>query len=115
MNAPVSDEIVTLTDEAAEEIKARLSIGAQKAGMGLRIFVEEGGCSGLQYKLLFDNKQPNDLAVEHQGVSVLIDPNSAPHVRGSVIDFSDDLTSGGFHIINPNATESCGCGKSFKH
>jgi len=68
----------------------------------------------MQYGLVFDELRDGDETTEVAGVTVLVDAFSAPYVRGSTVDYSDDLTSGGFKIVNPNAQESCGCGKSFK-
>jgi iron-sulfur cluster assembly protein/iron-sulfur cluster insertion protein len=75
--------------------------------------VEAGGCSGMQYGMVFDERRPDDLGAEFHGVGVVVDPFSANYMRGSVIDFSDALTGGGFKINNPNAHSNCGCGKSF--
>jgi iron-sulfur cluster assembly accessory protein len=80
----------------------------------LRIYVEKGGCSGLQYGMVFDEKRADDLAQSCLGVAVLVDPFSADFVRGSVVDFSDALNGGGFKITNPQAARSCGCGRSFE-
>lgn len=113
MSEPTSSEsVVSLTDRAVEEIKA-MRQKPDNAGKTLRVYVEKGGCSGMQYSLTFDEQRDGDEQAEAGGVSVLVDSFSAQYVRGSVVDFSDDLTSGGFKIINPNAQESCGCGKSF--
>ena len=68
----------------------------------------------MQYGLVFDEFRDGDETAQTNGVTVLVDAFSAKYVRGSVVDFSDDLTSGGFKITNPNAQENCGCGKSFK-
>jgi iron-sulfur cluster assembly accessory protein len=111
--APVTDAVVTLTESAARQIASMLAGDAENAGKNLRVFVEGGGCSGLQYGMVFDEKRDDDLAVELHGVGVLVDPFSANYMRGAVIDFSDALTGGGFKINNPNAHSSCGCGKSF--
>jgi len=114
--APMTDSaevVVGLTENAAREIKARLAADPAGAGKGLRIYVEQGGCSGLQYGMTFDQKRDGDLAAASFGVSVLVDAFSADYVRGTVVDFSDALTGGGFKISNPNAAQSCGCGKSF--
>lgn len=108
-----SDSVVTLTSRAAEEIKA-MQQKPDNAGKTLRVFVEQGGCSGMQYSLTFDEHRDGDLTAQADGATVLIDSFSAQYLSGSVVDFSDDLTSGGFKITNPNAQESCGCGKSFK-
>ena len=63
--------------------------------------------------MVFDERRPDDLGAEFHGVGVVVDPFSANYMRGSVIDFSDALTGGGFKINNPNAHSNCGCGKSF--
>lgn len=108
-----SENVVTLTESATEEVRSLLA-QPENAGKTLRVFVEQGGCSGMQYSLTFDEKRPEDLAVEFRGVAVLVDPFSAKYLRGSVVDFSHELTGGGFKISNPNARQSCGCGKSFE-
>jgi iron-sulfur cluster assembly protein len=108
-----SESVVSLTPGAAEEVKSILT-QAGNAGKTLRIYVEQGGCSGMQYSMVFDEKRADDLSSEMHGVSVLVDPFSAKYLRGTVVDFSNDLTSGGFKISNPNAKQSCGCGKSFE-
>jgi iron-sulfur cluster assembly accessory protein len=108
-----TDSVITLTTSAAEEVKNILT-QPENAGKTLRIYVEQGGCSGMQYSMVFDEKRPDDLSTEMHGVSVLVDPFSAKYLRGTVVDFSHDLTGGGFKISNPNAKQSCGCGKSFE-
>ena len=80
----------------------------------MRVYVEQGGCSGKQYGMVFDEQRAGDLIAAMHGVSVLVDPVSADHIRGAMVDFSDSLTGGGFKISNPNARQSCGCGKSFE-
>jgi len=80
----------------------------------LRLRVTAGGCSGFSYKLaLEDGPAEDDLIVEGYGVSVLIDPRSAPIVQDSTLDFSDALLGGGLKVRNPNATNECACGESF--
>jgi iron-sulfur cluster assembly protein len=111
--AVAQDSIVTLTESAARQIAAMLSSDPENAGKSLRVFVEAGGCSGMQYGMVFDEKRADDLGTEFHGVGVVVDPFSANYMRGSVIDFSDAMTGGGFKINNPNAHSSCGCGKSF--
>jgi len=86
----------------------------EHAGKPLRVYIENGGCSGLQYGMVFDELRADDSQCELMGVTVLVDPVSADYLRGSTIDFSDALTGGGFKITNPNAKTSCGCGKSFE-
>jgi iron-sulfur cluster assembly accessory protein len=106
--------VISVTESAAGQIKHLLAEQPENAGKHLRVYVEEGGCSGMQYGMVFDEKRPDDLMAEAHGVTVLVDPFSAGHVRGSVLEFSDALTGGGFKITNPNARQSCGCGKSFE-
>ena len=108
-----SEPVVSVTENAAAEVKALLALAAN-TGKTLRIFVEQGGCSGMQYGMVFDEKREGDLASVQNGVEVLVDPVSAQYLRGTVVDFSDALTGGGFKISNPNAKQSCGCGRSFE-
>lgn len=79
----------------------------------LRVFVESGGCSGFQYGMSFDEQKADDTQLESEGVPILMDPASLAYLNGSVIDFDDGLHGKGFEIKNPNATSTCGCGKSF--
>lgn len=109
-----TESIVRLTEDAATHVREMLTSQPENAGKSLRVYVEDGGCSGLQYGLTFDEKRENDLIAEFFGVSVFVDPFSANYLQGSVVDFSDALTGGGFKISNPNAKQSCGCGKSFE-
>ena len=111
-DATANEAVINLTASAAEDVRVLLA-KPENAGKFLRVYVEQGGCSGMQYGLVFDEKRDGDLTVG-QGVSVLVDPFSAKYVRGAVVDFSDELTGGGFKISNPNARQSCGCGKSFE-
>jgi iron-sulfur cluster assembly accessory protein len=108
-----AESAVNLTQNAVGEIKSLLT-KSENAGKNLRLYIEEGGCSGMQYGMIFDEKRDGDLISEKDGVSVLIDPVSANYLRGAVVDFSDSLTAGGFKITNPNAKQNCGCGKSFQ-
>ena len=109
-----TEEIVRLTESAAREIKEMLAKEENSAGKGLRVFIEQGGCSGLQYGMVFDQAREGDFSAEFHGVPVMVDNVSAEYVKGSVVDFSDALTGGGFKISNPRAKTSCGCGKSFE-
>ena len=102
-----------MTESAADEVRSLLKL-PENAGKTLRVYVEQGGCSGMQYSMVFDERRPDDLNADQRGVSVLVDPFSAKYLRGAVMDFSDALTGGGFKISNPNARQSCGCGKSFE-
>jgi iron-sulfur cluster assembly protein len=112
--ATPTESVISVTESAASQIKHLTVENPENAGKHLRIYVEQGGCSGKQYGMVFDEKRSEDLIADMHGVSVLVDPVSAEHVRGSVVDFSDSLNGGGFKISNPNARQSCGCGKSFE-
>src|SRR5271156_2644047 len=111
--AVTTEPMIALKPKAAEEVKSLLS-QPENSGKSLRIYVEQGGCSGMQYGMVFDEKRDGDLVSEKDGVSVLIDPLSANYLHGTTVDFSDALNAGGFKISNPNAKQSCGCGKSFQ-
>ncbi len=109
-----TDTVVTLTASAATEAKTLLAKEADSDKKGFRVFVEPGGCSGMQYGMVFDEKRESDICSIFLGVPVFVDPISADYLRGTVVDFSDSLTAGGFKISNPKARQSCGCGKSFE-
>jgi iron-sulfur cluster assembly accessory protein len=109
-----NDVVIRLTESAARQVQVLLVDEKENAGKTLRVFVEGGGCSGMQYGMVFDEKRDDDFSAEFFGVSVLVDPFSANYLRGSVVDFKDELNGGGFKITNPKARQSCGCGKSFE-
>lgn len=109
-----TEQVITLTESAAGQVKTLLTREPDAAGKQLRIYVEAGGCSGMQYGMVFDQERPGDQKATHHGVSVLLDEISANYLRGTVIDFVDSLNAGGFKLMNPNARHSCGCGKSFE-
>jgi len=103
---------ITISPSAAKRIARILS--KEPEGTALRISVSGGGCSGFQYGFEFDEAQgEDDLAVETDGVTLLVDPVSVPFMDGSEIDYVDDLIGQSFQIRNPLATSSCGCGTSF--
>jgi len=104
--------MVTLTGNAAKQIST-LQKEQDAAGKPLRVYVEAGGCSGMEYGMAFDEKKPDDEVVAMDGVEVVIDPMSGNFLKGSVIDYVDSLQGSGFKIQNPNVHSSCGCGKSF--
>ena len=112
MTETTTESILTLTPRAAAEVKDILT-KPENAVKNFRDYVEQGGCSGMQYGMVFDEARDGDFVSEQIGVTVLVDAISAQYLRGTVVDFSDALTAGGFKITNPNAKESCGCGKSF--
>ena len=111
--AIASQNVVRLTARAVTEVKVLLTL-AENANKSMRFYVEQGGCSGMQYGMIFDESRDGDLVSDNAGVTVLVDAISADFLRGTVVDFSDELTGGGFKITNPNAKQSCGCGKSFE-
>jgi len=104
---------ITITDKAAEKVKATMEKQGKKDA-GLRVYVSGGGCSGFQYGLAFDQKNDGDHVVESQGVSILVDEQSAQYLEGSEIDYVESVMGEGFMVNNPNAVETCGCGHSFK-
>ena len=111
---PAVEQVITLTESAAKQIASMQASEKENEGRCLRVFVEAGGCSGMQYGMVFDEKRDDDLSAEFFGVGVVIDPFSANYIRGAVVDYSDALTGGGFKIQNPHAHSTCGCGKSFE-
>jgi iron-sulfur cluster assembly accessory protein len=103
---------VTVSSRAAKRIAQILK--AETEPMALRLQVTGGGCSGFQYNFALDGqRQVDDLVLERDGATVLIDPLSLDFLKGSEIDFVDDLIGASFKVKNPNATSSCGCGTSF--
>lgn len=103
---------VTLSASAATRVKKVLS--RETPGAVLRVAVDGGGCSGFQYAFtIVAGPAADDLVLERDGAVVVIDPMSIDYMKGSEIDFVDDLIGQAFKIHNPNATASCGCGTSF--
>ena len=104
---------VTLSDAATTKVTELL---AQEEGenLALRVAVKPGGCSGYSYEMFFDTEVMDDDVVREFGtVKVVVDAASAELLTGSTLDYSDGLQGAGFHITNPNATRTCGCGSSF--
>jgi len=106
--------MITVTDSAFRRLHDLIAENPEYRDKGLRIFVETGGCAGMQYGMQFDEAKHGDQRVEQDGVEVLVDPYSASYLKGATIDFSDGLTGAGFKITNPNVARSCGCGSSFE-
>ena len=113
IEATTAAPVLQLTPSAVEQVRS-LASQADNAGKFLRVYVEQGGCSGMQYGMVFDEQRDGDSLREQDGVTVLVDAFSAKYLRGTKVDFSDALTGGGFKILNPNAKQNCGCGKSFQ-
>lgn len=105
---------VTLTEKAAFRLRNFLRGSATESDRGIRVGVSDGGCSGYEYKLdIVDRPNDDDLIFEQDKVRIYIDPISAPLIDGVAINFVESLTQSGFTFTNPNATDTCGCGKSF--
>jgi iron-sulfur cluster assembly protein len=106
---------ITITDKAVREIKRIQSSDPASADASLRVMVVGGGCSGMSYKLGFENQAPgaNDKIFEKDGVRVIVDTKSFLYLTGTELDFSDGLNGTGFTFNNPNAKRTCGCGSSF--
>jgi iron-sulfur cluster assembly accessory protein len=104
---------VTLTDGAAAKV-AELLAQEGTDDLALRVAVRPGGCSGFSYEMFFDTDVADDDVVREFGtVKVVVDPTSADLLKGSILDYQDGLQDAGFHVSNPNATRTCGCGSSF--
>jgi iron-sulfur cluster assembly accessory protein len=104
---------VTLTEEAARHIAE--IIGEPNAeGKGLRVYIETGGCSGMSYAMEISPKKAQDEEFAAHGVKLFVEDRGLVYLAGSVIDYKDGLTGAGFRITNPNAKQTCGCGKSFE-
>ena len=108
-----TESIVSLTASAAAKIKELM---AQEGDVSvLRVAIEGGGCSGFQYGLGFDRgSQEGDHEFVCEGVTVVVDPFSAPYLSGATVDYLETIQEAGFKIDNPNAVASCGCGHSFQ-
>jgi iron-sulfur cluster assembly accessory protein len=106
--------MINVTQNAAQQLRRLLEEQKQADGKGLRVQITKGGCSGLHYEMTLDEKKPGDAMVERDGVRFFIDNESASYLRGATLDFRDELTGTGFHIVNPNASRTCGCGTSFE-
>jgi iron-sulfur cluster assembly protein len=112
-NALPTDVTVHLTERASREVLRIKQAESLPDSLRLRVAVEGGGCSGLSYKLGFDEPGAEDLQCESQSVEIVVDPSHALYLEGIVIDYPDGLEARGFVFSNPNASESCGCGSSF--
>jgi iron-sulfur cluster assembly accessory protein len=107
-------EPITLTAGAVAKVAELISAAGADEPLALRVAVKSGGCSGFNYDMYFDSEIADDDVVNAFGdVKVVVDPASAELLSGSTLDFTDALQGAGFHITNPNATRTCGCGNSF--
>jgi iron-sulfur cluster assembly protein len=107
--------MITVTDKAVSEIRRIQANDPSASGTALRVMVVGGGCSGMSYKLGFDNQPAaaNDKVYEKDGIKIIIDPKSFLYLSGTELDFTDGLNGTGFVFKNPNAKRTCGCGSSF--
>jgi iron-sulfur cluster assembly accessory protein len=107
--------VVTLTERAAGKVRGLMAGEPLGEAEVLRVAIQGGGCSGFEYALGFDRgAQTGDHVLEFHGVTVVVDPFSAPYLQGSTVDFLEGLQESGFKIDNPNAVSACGCGHSFQ-
>ncbi|NVO28139.1 iron-sulfur cluster assembly accessory protein [Donghicola sp. C2-DW-16] len=105
--------MIEITEPARSAIKTAID-GAGQPVAGLRVMVQGGGCAGLKYGMALElEQQPDDAIIQAGEVTILIDPESQAHLSGTTIDFVTGLEGSGFVFENPNASRSCGCGKSF--
>ena len=107
-------QIITLSDNAANRIKEIMSKDQSKS-LGVRIGVKSGGCAGMSYNMEYAKKiNPNDEVIEDKGVKVFVDSSALMYLLGTEMDYKKDKFSSSFVFKNPNETERCGCGESFK-
>ncbi|MDQ2911978.1 MAG: iron-sulfur cluster insertion protein ErpA [Chloroflexota bacterium] len=106
--------MINVSDTAATKI-TELLVEEQKAGGGLRMYVQGGGCSGFQYGMMIEEggQAAGDQVFESKGIKLFVDPISIQYLKDAEVDFVDTVTGGGFTIKNPNAKSTCGCGSSF--
>ncbi|MDE3065079.1 MAG: iron-sulfur cluster insertion protein ErpA [Acidobacteriota bacterium] len=105
---------ITLSEVAASKVAELIAAEGADEALALRVAVKPGGCSGFNYDMFFDSELASDDVVrEFAGVKVVVDAQSAELLTGSTLDYTDGLQGAGFHITNPNASRTCGCGNSF--
>jgi len=104
--------MIELTESAIQKV-IELGKSQNPQEQYLRIFVSEGGCSGMEYGMKLDVKRDNDISVGDERYQVIVDPVSMEKIKGSIVTFDDGLHGSGFSVKNPNAKETCGCGRSF--
>ena len=110
----MSEQVIKLSENAAERIKDIMS-KAEDSTIGVRVGVKSGGCAGMSYEMNYiKEKAPGDEVIEDKGVKVYIDPKAIMYLLGTVMDYKKDKFSSSFVFNNPNETERCGCGESFK-
>ena len=106
--------MLRITDSAARHLRALLEENNSPPGTGLRLLVERGGCSGMQYGMKLDQPAEGDTLAERDGMTFMVNPESITYLRDSEVDYIESLNDSGFKIHNPHAARSCGCGTSFE-
>ena len=107
-------QVITLSDNAANRIKEIMS-NNEKKSIGVRVGVKSGGCAGMSYIMEYAKEiNPTDEVIEDKGVKVFIDPSAIMYLLGTEMDYKQEQFSSTFVFKNPNETERCGCGESFK-
>ena len=106
-------ELINLTSAAEEQVRALLAAEEDVEGLGLRLGIKGGGCSGLSYVLELSEKDEKDTVLEFEGFQVFLDPKSTIYLSGIVLDYQSGLQGKGFVFQNPMASNTCGCGESF--
>ena len=110
----MSEQVIKLSDNAANRIKEIMS-KADNTAIGVRVGVKSGGCAGMSYMMEYaKDVKKNEEVIEDKGVKVFIDPNAVMYLLGTEMDYKTDKFSSQFVFKNPNETERCGCGESFK-
>ena len=110
----MSEQVIRLSDNAAKRIKYIMS-KAENSAIGVRVGVRSGGCAGMSYVMEYAKEsKPNEEIIEDKGVKVLIDPTAVMYLLGTEMDYKEEKFSSQFIFKNPNETERCGCGESFK-
>lgn len=103
-----------ISEKAKEKVLALMNKQEMDESYFVRVSVIAGGCSGMSYKMDFDNEdKPGDEVFEDKGLKIVTDARSVLYLFGTTLDFSDGLSGQGFHFVNPNAARTCGCGESF--
>ena len=111
----MTKQIITLSDNAAQRIKEIMANAKDTSSIGVRIGVKSGGCAGMSYIMEYaKSSNSNDEVIEDKGVKVLIDPSAVMYLLGTEMDYKKEELSSTFVFKNPNETERCGCGESFK-
>ena len=110
----MSEQVIKLSNSAAERIKQIMS-KAENTAIGVRVGVKSGGCAGMSYIMEYAKEiKPNEEVIEEKGVKVFIDPEAIIYLLGTEMDYKKEKFSSQFIFKNPNETERCGCGESFK-